>query len=195
MHLSTYICTSNSHNQIWALRGKASTIFLTWLQNLYWLIFFHFNFKVPKRIWTFFLKYELRSWRPYLRYVRETNRRFCMFTNPKTVFIYKIFCALYSTLDPWNIAVRGCWRGMFILWNFTRNLAVNLDFKVLILPCFSLMLNADEVALHMNQLIAVLCGTGERIKFVFYTFQSLVEPLVNEKWIAFARNNNFWNNK
>lgn len=64
-------------------------------------------------------------------------------------------------------------------------------FKVLILPHFSLMLNTDEVALHMNQLIAVLCGSGEGIKFVFYTFQSLTEPLVNEKWIAFAPNNNF----
>lgn len=43
------------------------------------------------------------------------------------------------------------------------------------------MLNADEVALHMNQLIAVLCGTGEQIKCVFYAFQSFTEPLVNEK--------------
>ena len=43
----------------------------------------------------------------------------------------------------------------------------------------------------MNQLTAVLCGTGKRIKFVFYTFQSLTEPFVNDKWITFAGNNNF----
>lgn len=48
------------------------------------------------------------------------------------------------------------------------------------------MLNSDEVALHVNQLTAVPCGTRKRIKFAFLTFQSLTELFVNDKWITFV---------
>lgn len=53
------------------------------------------------------------------------------------------------------------------------------------------MLNSDEVPLHMNQLTAALCGTEKRINFVFYSFWSLTELLLNDKWITFTRKNNF----
>lgn len=56
------------------------------------------------------------------------------------------------------------------------------------------MLNSDEVSLHVNQLTAVPCGMGKRIKFAFLTFQSLTELFVNDKWITFVENNNLKKN-